>query len=157
MPAFCPLCASDEHTAEGIAADGRGFAVCSNVKEHGPDGFVWEPTPTPSARIRGDGLGAELEIWDKLLECIPVDGAAHPYGEVEDRFFGRYPSEAALLQERYGHRWREGKRSVNQFSMSAYLAARLRDLAKEQAVQLSWGPAEGPWSYNGIISYWARQ
>ena len=156
MPAFCPLCASDENTSEGVAEDGRQFAVCTSAREHGSDGFVWEPTPRRKSRARGDGLGAELEIWDKLLECIPADGAAHSYGEVEDRFFERYPADSSLLQERYGHRWRDGKRSANQFSMSAYLAARLRDLVKEEAVDLTWGPAEGPWSYNGIISYWTR-
>jgi hypothetical protein len=80
----------------------------------------------------------------------------HSYGEVEDVFFERYPADAALLQERYGHRWREGKRSTTQFSMSAYLAGRLRDLSRGGSADLTWGPAEGPWGYNGIISYWAR-
>jgi hypothetical protein len=81
---------------------------------------------------------------------------AHAYGEVEDRFIERYPADASLLRERYGHRWRDGKRSVNQYTMPVYLAARLRDLSKEGLVELSWGPAEDPWSYNGFISYWAR-
>jgi hypothetical protein len=81
---------------------------------------------------------------------------AYSYGEVEDRFFILYPTEANLLHERYGHRWRDGNKSANQFSMSVYLAGRLRELATEEAVDLTWGPAEGPWSYNGIISYWAR-
>jgi hypothetical protein len=156
MPAFCSLCLSDEYTTEGVADDGRRFVVCANSREHGPDGFVWEPYEPKKTNARGDGLGAELEIWDKLLECVPTDGIAHPYGEVEDLFIERYPSDAVLLQDRYGHRWREGKKTINQYSMSVYLAARLRDLAREGSVDLSWGPAEGPWSYNGIISYWAR-
>ena len=156
MPAFCSLCVSDEYTTEGATDDGRVFVTCFNSREHGPDGYTWEPTPEKSGRSRGDGLGSELEIWDKLLECIPTDGIPHAYGEVEDLFFERYPTETALLQERYGHKWREGKKTVNQYSMSVYLAARLRDLAREQAVDLSWGPAEGPWAHNGVISYWAR-
>ncbi len=156
MPVFCSLCVSDEYTTDGVTEDGRRFVVCSNTREHGADGYVWEPAEEKKGRSRGDGLGAELDIWDKLLECIPPDGEAHSYGEVEDRFFERYPDDAALLQARYGHRWREGNPSTNQFSMSAYLAGRLRDLAREEAVQLSWGPAEGPWAYNGVISYWAR-
>jgi len=155
MPVLCPLCVSDEHTSTGVADDGRRYVLCVNTREHGEDGFAWEPTPPRQTRIRGDGLGTELDIWDKLLECLPADGAPHSYGDVEDAFFDRYPADAALLQARYGHRWREGKRST-QYSMSAYLAARLRDLANEKAVELTWGPAEGHWSYNGIISYWAR-
>jgi len=156
VPAFCSLCVSDEYTTEGVTDDGRPFITCTNTREHGTDGYTWEPAPEKASKSRGDGLGAELDIWDKLLECIPADGAAHPYGEVEDRFIERYPADASLLQDKYGHRWREGKKSANQYSMSVYLAARLRDLAKEEAVDLTWGPAEGPWSYNGIISYWAR-
>jgi hypothetical protein len=156
MPAFCPLCASDENTVEEITEDGRMFAVCSDASEHGVDGFVWEPTPTKLSNTRGDGLGNELEIWDKLLECVPVDGSSHPYGDVEGRLFERYPGEARVLQERYGHRWREGKKSVNQFSMSVYLAARLSELADEKLLIKTYGPAEGPWSYNGIISHWER-
>jgi hypothetical protein len=74
---------------------------------------------------------------------------------VEDLFFDRYPDEAALLQDRYGHTWREGKKS-GQYSMSSYLSGRLGDLAKEGLLEPTWGPAEGPWSYNGVISHWAR-
>jgi hypothetical protein len=147
---------SDEYTTEGATDDGRPFITCTNTREHGAEGYTWEPTPEKVSKSRGDGLGAELDIWDKLLECIPADGAAHAYGEVEDRFMASYPDEASLLQAKYGHRWREGKKSANQYSMSVYLAARLRDLAREQAVDLTWGPAEGPWSHNGIISHWAR-
>lgn len=155
MPAYCPLCASDERTTEGVADDGRSFAVCA-ARDHGEDGYVWEPTPPRGATTRGDGLGADLEIWDKLLECVPSDGIPHAYGDVEDAFFKRYPADASLLQERYGHRWRDGKKSVNSFSMSVYLAARLSELAGEKLLVKTFGPAEGPWAYNGIISYWAR-
>jgi hypothetical protein len=156
MPAFCSLCVSDDYTSEGVTNDGRRYVVCANTREHGADGYVWEPTVEKPGRTRGDGLGAELDIWDKLLECVTADGVAHAYGEVEDIFFERYPDDAGFLQERYGHRWRGGKRTETQFSMSAYLSGRLRDLNREGALELSWGPAEGPWSYNGIISYWAR-
>jgi hypothetical protein len=152
--AFCPLCASDELTSSDTTEDGREFAVCmANV--HGEDGYVWEPTPSRALSTRGDGLGFELDIWDKLLECVPAEGT-HSYGAAEDRFFERYPTDAAALQERYGHRWREGKKPVNQFSMSSYLAARLTELANEKLLVKTFGPAEGEWSYNGVISHWAR-
>ena len=155
MPAFCSLCVSDEYTTEGVTDDGRRFIVCANTREHGPNGYVWEPVPEKPARLRGDGLGADLDIWDKLLECVPPDGIAHSYGDIEDIFFERYPDDAGVLQDRYGHAWREGKRS-GQYSMSSYLSGRLGELAKEGSLEVAWGPAEGPWAYNGRISHWTR-
>jgi hypothetical protein len=155
MPAFCSLCVSDDYTTEGVTDDGRRYVACANTKEHGPNGYVWEVVPRKPLSQRGDGLGAELDIWDKLLECVPADGLVHSYGDVEDVFFERYPQEAAFLQDRYGHAWREGKRS-NRYSMSAYLSRRLGELAEEQLLSTNWGPAEGPWSYNVRISYWSQ-
>ena len=155
MPAFCPLCASDERTTEEHTADGRRFAVCE-ASYHGTEPYVWETTPPERSRIRGDGLGTDLGVWDKLLECVPADGAIHSYGDVEDLLFARYSAEAAVLQDRYGHRWRDGKKSENQFSMSVYLAARLSELADEKLLIKTFGPADGPWAYNGIISHWER-
>jgi hypothetical protein len=151
---FCPLCASDENTSVQSADDGREFAVCA-AADHGDSGYVWESSPPHRSPRRGDGLGAELEIWDKLLESVP-DGGPHAYGAVEDSFIARYPRDAELLQERYGHRWREGRRSASPFSMSSYLAARLSELADERLLVKTFGPAEGPWSYNSVISYWVR-
>ena len=154
MPGYCSLCASDEFTSERATDDGRLFAVCS-ARYHGTEPYVWEPTPTQRRSTRGDGLGNELGIWDKLLECVPA-GGPHSYGVVEDRFFELYPNEAAALQERYGHRWREGRKSASQFSMSVYLAARLSELADEGLLAKTFAPAESPWAYNGIISHWMR-
>jgi len=75
---------------------------------------------------------------------------------VEDRLFELYPLEVALLQDRYGHRWRDGRKSENQFSMSVYLGARLSELADEKLLVKTFGSAEGPWAYDGIISHWER-
>ncbi len=155
MPAFCPLCASDDHTKEDRTDDGRVFAVCADP-EHGSDGYVWEPTPPGGRSLRGDGLGAELGIWDKLLECVPADGHVHPYGDVEDRFFERYPEEAQQLLERYGHKWRDADYPSGHYSMSAYVASRLRELEKEGHLALTWEPATGRWAHNGVISHWRR-
>jgi hypothetical protein len=137
---------SDEYTTEGMTEDGRRYVVCANTREHGADGYVWEPTVAKAGRIRGDGLGAELDIWAKLLECVPADGQPHSYGEVEDVFFERYPDEAAFLQSRYGHVFREGKRTEREYSMTSYFLARLSDLIREKSLSVSYGPAEAPWS-----------
>ena len=155
MPAYCPVCAYEDYTTEGVTEDGRRFVVCANRREHGRDGYVWEPELEKSVSMRGDGLAADLDIWDKLLECVPADGIAHSYGDIENIFFDRFPSDAVFLQDRYGHAWREGKRS-GQYSMSSYLSGRLGELAKEGSLDVTWGPAEGPWAYNVRISHWTR-
>jgi hypothetical protein len=155
MPAFCPLCASDDLTSEGVTDDGRRYAVCAS-RDHGVDGFVWEPTPRNRPNLRSDGLGGKLDIWDKLLDCIPRDGVPRPYGDIEDRLIQSYPTEAGVLIQRYGHKWREGAPPSGHYSMSVYLSTRLRELADEKLVELTWGPAEGEWAYNGVISHWAR-
>ena len=154
MLAFCSLCASDDYTSERETEDGRVFAVCS-AEYHGAEPYVWEPTPPPGRRTRGDGLGNDLDIWDKLLDCVPA-GDPHSYGVVEDQLFELHPREAAVLQQRYGHRWRDGRKSESQFSKSVYLAARLSELADEGLLIKSFAPAEGPWTYSGIISHWNR-
>ena len=113
---MCPRSVHCAHltTTPGKTAPtiGRVFAVCADP-EHGSDGNVLGAnTAWRSKPAGGDGLGAELGIWDKLLECVPADGHVHPYGDVEDRFFERYPEEAHQLLERYGHKWRDADRSV---------------------------------------------
>lgn len=155
MRPFCPLCASEDHASEATAEDGRPYLICLD-KDHGEEGFIWEPPPPPGRSQRGDGLGAELEIWDKLLDCVPADGAVYSYGEVEDRFIEQFPSEARTLMLRYGHRWRYPDHRSGQYSMSSYLAARLKELEKEGALVLTWGPAADEWSYNSVISHWKR-
>lgn len=155
MPAFCPLCARDDQTEQKRTPDGRLYAICTS-KDHGPSGYVWEPSPPREENLRSDGLGAELDIWDRLLECVPADEKAHPYGDVEDRFFEKHPEESAVLLKKYGHRWRDPDHRSGHYSMSAYLASRLRELAKEGHLRLTWGPATGKWTYNEIISHWER-
>lgn len=137
---FCPLCASEDDATTGTADDGRTFFSCSN-RSHGSDPYIWEPSPPPNRSQRSDGLGAELDIWDKLLDSIPSGTEFRAYGDVEDEFFARYPSEAALLLDRYGHRWRDERHKSTQYSMSAYLASRLRELATEGILDLKFLPA----------------
>ena len=153
MPHLCPLCATDDYTSESRTDDGVRFVVCTD-RSHGPDGYVWEPSPPPGRSQRGDGLGAELGIWDKLLELFSSEEDYIPYGEVEDRLFDRYPEEAGTLLQRYGHKFRDPDHPSSQYSMSAYLASRLRELANEGHLQLTWRQATGPWAHNGVISHW---
>ena len=40
--------------------------------------------------------------------------------------------------------------------MSVYLGARLSELADEKLLVKTFGSAEGPWAYDGIISHWER-
>ena len=99
--------------------------------------------------------GAELAIWDKLLEVVE-GGELQSYGLVEDRFVERFPEETRILAERFGHRWRFPDHPSTQYSMSAYLS-RLKELEREGELDLSWDKAEGEWSHNGRISQWRRK
>jgi hypothetical protein len=155
MPVLCPLCVRDENTKLHQRDDGITYGVCLD-RSHGPDGFVWEPTPPPGRSFRSDGLGADLAIWDKLLEVVEA-GEYQSYGLVEDRFVERFPEETRILAERFGHRWRFPEHPSTQYSMSAYLASRLKELEREGELDLSWDRAEGEWSHNGIISQWRRR
>jgi hypothetical protein len=155
MPAFCSLCAADDHTSEGVTEDGTKFAVCLDPS-HGEGGYTWEPRqPGGGGSRQGGGLGAELGIWEKLLDSVPLGDDFLSYGVVEDAFLEHHPIEGRVLGERYGHRWRpDMPRTTSSYSMSVYLSTRLRELSREGLLDVRWGPAEGPWSYNGIISYW---
>ena len=155
MPVLCPLCARDDDTQTHRRDDGIKFAVCLD-RSHGPEGFVWEPTPPPGRSMRSEGLGSELGIWDKLLEVVGP-GEFQSYGVVEDRFVERFPEETRILAERFGHRWRFPDHPSSQYSMSAYLASRLKELEREGHLDLKWDKAEGQWAHNGIISQWRRR
>ena len=155
MPVLCPLCVRDDDTKILQRDDGITYGVCLD-RSHGPDGFVWEPAPPPGRSFRSEGLGADLAIWEKLLEVVEA-GEYQSYGLVEDRFVERFPAETLILAERFGHRWRFPEHPSTQYSMSAYLAARLKELEREGELDLSWDQAEGEWSHNGIISHWRRK
>lgn len=155
MPVLCPLCARDDDTSTYNRDDGINYAVCLD-RSHGPDGVVWEPTPPPGRSFRSDGLGADLDIWDKLLEVVEP-GEFQSYGVVEDSFVERFPQETRILAERFGHRWRYPEFPSTQYSMSACLAARLKELEREGHLDLAWEKAEVPWAHNGIISHWRRR
>ena len=153
MPHLCSLCATDDSTAEHRTDDGIRYVVCTD-RSHGPDGYVWEVPPPPGRSMRGDGLGAELAIWDKLLELFVADEDFVPYGDVEERLFDRHAAEARTLLHRYGHKFRDPDHPSGRYSMSAYLASRLKELEREGHLDLVFRPALGPWAYNGVISHW---
>jgi hypothetical protein len=142
----------DEYTVEDRTPDGMVLITCTHPSHTQP--FVWERPPEHRTRRSGEGLGADLGIWDKLLECFLPGEPRVEYGVVEDRLFERYPAVCEELMRRYGHTWRGSHRPANQFSMAAYLAARLSELADEGHLAKTFGPATGPWRYNGMISYW---
>lgn len=153
VPHLCPLCARDESTTEDQTDDGVRYVACTD-RSHGPDGYVWEPSPPPGRSLRGDGLGSELGIWDKLLELFEPGADFVAYGEMEDRFVDRFPSDAQLLLHRYGHKFRDPDHKAGRYSMSVYLSCRLRELNKEGQLELAFREATGDWAYNGVISHW---
>jgi hypothetical protein len=154
MVAYCSLCASDEATSSHVTDDGIAYAVCAD-SSHGEGGYIWEPHQPGQGHSRSsEGIGAEIGIWDKLLTLFEPGEDFVSYGDVEERFLDRYPTEFTLLLHRYGHKWRDPDYPSTQYSMSSYLAGRLRDLANEDQLDLTWRPAEGKWKHNEIISHW---
>ena len=153
MPHLCSLCATDDSTTEYRNDDGVRYVVCTD-RSHGSDGYAWEVPPPPGRSARGDGLGAELGIWDKLLELFDPDEDYVSYGVVEDRLFECYPTEATTLLRRYGHKFRDPDHPSTRYSMSVYLSSRLKDLEKEGHLDLVFRPATKAWAYNGVISHW---
>ena len=153
MPNFCGVCASEDYTHEDQTDDGATFVVCTNPY-HGESSRVWEPQHAESGRPDRGGIGAELGIWDKLLECVPPGSDFIPYGDVEDAFTDRFPDVMRRLIEMYGHRWREPRHPSDKYSASVYLGARLADLAREGLLEHQTGPATGRWAYNGTYEWW---
>jgi hypothetical protein len=97
-----------------------------------------------------------LTIWDKLLDCVYPGEDFIPYGTVEDRFSEKYPGDMRQLIGLYGHRWRDPQHPSSRFSASVYLGGRLSELAKAGLLEQQWGPAEGPWAYNGTYQWWRK-
>jgi len=154
MVQYCGVCASDEYTQAQQTSDGRIYVVCTNPF-HGDEPRVWEPT-THRRSTSHEGIGAELSIWDKLLECVVPGEDFVPYGTVEDRFANKHPEDLARLIREYGHRWRDPSHPATRYSASVYLGARLSELAKEGHLDHRTGPAEGQWAYNGTYEWWRR-
>jgi len=152
MPEYCGVCASDEFTEDHEGSDGQRYVVCHGPL-HGDEPRVWEPSSRHGSKSR-EGIGAELGIWEQLMECFTPGEDFVPYGTVEDRLLQRYPETVARLIREYGHRWREPEHPATRYSASVYLGARLAELAAEGFLDHHTGPAEGSWAYNGTYEWW---
>jgi hypothetical protein len=155
MVEYCGACASEEYTEVHRTDDGRRYVVCSSPF-HGDEPRIWEPQPAQLHSRSHEGIGAELQIWDKLLECVIPGEDFVPYGTVEERLAERYPDDLEELIRQYGHRWRDPEHPATRYSASVYLGARLADLTGEGHLEHRTGPAEGPWAYNGTYEWWRR-
>jgi hypothetical protein len=88
---LCPICASDEDTSTHQRDDGVTYAVCLGPS-HGPEGFVWEPTPppapkdppSPGSRVRFfiDPTKSDAEIAEALAQIVR-DAEAGKYAPPE--------------------------------------------------------------------------
>jgi hypothetical protein len=62
--------------------------------------------------------------------------------------------DATTLLHRYGHKFRDPEHPSGRYSMSVYLASRLKELEREEHLDLVFRPATKAWAYNGDISHW---
>ena len=155
MATYCGVCASEDYTSSDCLDDGTLFHVCTS-SFHGDHPRTWEPPSRSRIRLSGAGVGSELNIWDKLYECVPEGDEHVPYGDVEDALAARYPKDLQRLIVEYGHTWRDPDHPSTRYSASVYLGARLSELAREGLLEHKSGPATGNWAYNGTYEWWRR-
>jgi hypothetical protein len=153
----CPLCATDDDvTMDNVDVDVWEF-VCSGPSHAEP--FQWKPrtsapASTPPRRAqperRQESRAAELGVFGDLLACVHA-GEWVEYGVVEYRYALRTPDAYSELVDEFGHR----SIAPSEFTVSAFLARALGQLAEEDKLQLRKEPGTGYWSYLRRVSYWA--
>jgi hypothetical protein len=150
----CPLCATDDDVRlVDVDVDQWEF-VCSDARHSEP--FRWTPKSKsapprrPQPERRPESRAAELGVFDDLQACIhPAEWVE--YGVVEHRYALQAPDAYAALVDEFGHR----SVAPSEFTVSAFLARALGQLAEEGKLKLRKEPGTGYWSYLWRVSYWA--
>jgi len=159
MLQVCPVCVSDDDVTAVPLGPGIFEFTCNYSKGHPTRlPYRWNGTdPAIGETYSDDAVGpaAELGMLDDLPACLQVGEGWVEYGIVEDRYAKMNPAAFDELRDRYGHRILGPQRS-GRHTASVYIARVLAMLRDRGLVAFSYGPATGPWSYNGSISYWGR-
>lgn len=148
----CPFHAHED--VKGVPGDQPGAYVFTCTAKGHPAGgeFSWPSYPDPPAGLLGSGLTGELGLGTVLPALVATfPGTWIEYGVLEQAYATTHPEDFALLVETYGHTAIAKKK----YSVSAFIARALGDLARAGAVLYHDGPATGRWSYNSNISWWA--
>jgi len=157
MRQVCPLCVLDDYVTRIPLGDGAFEYTCSYSRRHrSGQSFTWIGTALERLSDAPDveGPAQELGMLDHLPACLNDGEPWVEYGIVEDRYAKLNPEAFEELRRRYGHRLL-GPR-ITSHTMSAYIARVLKMLSDRNVVALDWGKATGGWSYNEVVSYWAK-
>jgi hypothetical protein len=146
----CALCGHDDEVAIMPSPDGGSWQYTCPPGPHHAELHVWT-VAEPTTFIGRDGVTAEFGLYDDLPALVVSGEPWVEYGLVEHRYKLAHPQTYNALLDRYGHRAKQPK----PFTMSAFIAGALGQLAREGVLAYKWGPATGYWSYNGKVSYWA--
>jgi hypothetical protein len=159
MRQVCPLCALDDEVTAVPLGPGVFEYNCGNKRGHpSRAAYRWtgsDPGVGENFSDEVTGPAAELGMLDDLRACLKAEEGWVEYGIVEDRYAKLNPEAFDQLRERYGHRIL-GPQRTGRHTASVYIARVLAMLRDRDMIAFSYGPATGPWSYNGSISYWAR-
>ncbi len=150
--AVCHLCGNDEEiTVTGLAIPGRWLYICSAIGKFHVEPYQWN-IPCEQPLAAGDGITAELGLYDDLPRCVTPGEPWVEYGIVEHRYKRLRPDVYYdELLPRYGHT----KIGPKRFTTSSFIAAALGHLERDGILAWSQTKATGYWAYNGVISSWA--
>jgi hypothetical protein len=143
----CPLCALDDPDLVSFAVEGPELwrFTCVN---HRP-AYSWVTSGDSAVdEIGGQGIAAELGVYDDLLSLFATPGPFQEWGIVEHRYAELRPTIYRDLVSRYSHT----ALGPTKYSTSAFLGQAAGTLARQEHLALRFVDATGYWSYNGRIS-----
>ncbi len=116
--------------------------------------YAWTVTAQPSLPAR-EGIASELGLYEDLPRYLLAGEPWVEYGVIEYRFGRARPDDYRDLIARWGH-VSQGDRGTRhgtggRYSVSAFLARTLAQLGEDGTIAVTFGPATGFWSYNGVI------
>lgn len=149
MIATCTWCGTDEY-AELDAS--TGVALC--VGPGHPFERMWEPKRElkTTAKPLGDGIAAELGLYDDLLTCLREAEWAET-GVVEHRYGTEHPSKYRWMVDRWGHVAQGPRR----YSVTSFIGSTLGTLSRATHVTYRQGKGTGFFDYNPTIGFWTTE
>jgi hypothetical protein len=148
----CPQHSDEEIVGRALQDPPGSFEyVCSRSGHVRGGSYAWIEVPEPP----GSGLSDVAHQYRLDVELpaalAGLGGSWYEYGVLEAAYAGRCPEDFAALVAEYGHTAQKAK----QYTVSAFLARTLGELARQGVVAYHAGPATGRWSYNSEVSWWA--
>lgn len=147
---LCPRCGTEDDVVVVAHGPDAWRYTCSADTRHHAEPVSWTVDVPDERADRRSGIGAELGVYDVLLDCIRP-GEVVEYGVVEHRFAALAPHAYRELVGRYGH----ASLADTRYSASMFLAGALGQLRDEGLLRKSVVKGTGYWSYLSTVSAWA--